>query len=286
MSRADATTVAGRRVTYAEHGDPAGRAVFLLHGTPGCRLGHAFAHEPAAQRGIRIVCPDRPGIGGADPAPGRTIAGYAGDVLGLADALGIDRFTVLGYSGGGPYALACAAGCGPRLTSTGLMAGVGPLDRPGARDGLAPSDAQMFEMVEHRPAAARRQMRLVALAARLSPALVRRSFAGELSEPDRAALATQDPRELANALREAMAQGPGGVIEDYRLLVSPWRLDWPAVTAPVHLFQGDADQMVPMRHAETVHDLLPAGMATLHPLPGVGHVSIQNHIGTILDELP
>ena len=72
---------------------------------------------PARERGLRVICPDRGGIGGSAPLPGRTVRGYADEVLRLADALGLDEFAVLGYSCGGPYALSCAAGCGPRLTA-------------------------------------------------------------------------------------------------------------------------------------------------------------------------
>lgn len=137
-----------RGVALVEHGDPTGKPVFLLHGTPGCRLGHEFADVPARERGVRVVVPDRGGVGGSAPVPGRTLAGYAGELLELADALGIEEFAVVGYSGGGPFAVACAAGCGPRLTSVGLMASAAPIDdRPGAREGLAASDL-------HRPGGA------------------------------------------------------------------------------------------------------------------------------------
>src|SRR5947209_3189109 len=95
-----------RRVGVASHGDPDGRLVFLNHGTPASRLGFEFTDAPARERGIRVLCPDRPGIGRSDPQPRRTLAGWADDVVALADVLNVDRFAVRGYSGGGPYALA------------------------------------------------------------------------------------------------------------------------------------------------------------------------------------
>ena len=116
----------GRRVCLVTHGDPDGQPVFFFHGTPASRLGHEFTSEPAKEQGIRVLCPDRPGIGRSDPKPGRTIADYATDVKDIALALGLGRYGVVGYSGGGPYALACGAadtrsgrrrrgdgGCGP-----------------------------------------------------------------------------------------------------------------------------------------------------------------------------
>jgi pimeloyl-ACP methyl ester carboxylesterase len=97
----------GRRVSIASHGDPKGIPLFLFHDTPGSRLELHYVGGPAKQRGVRVVCPDRPGVRRSDPHPERTIRGYADDVSALADALGFERFAVLGYSGGAPYALAC-----------------------------------------------------------------------------------------------------------------------------------------------------------------------------------
>jgi pimeloyl-ACP methyl ester carboxylesterase len=119
-------TIAGRRVALVEHGDPKGLPVFLLHGTPASRLGHGFADRRGRERGARLIVPDRAGIGRSDPWPDRTVAGYAGEVTALADAFGIDRFAVIGYSAGGPYAIAVAAGAGDRVRGVGLMAGAAP----------------------------------------------------------------------------------------------------------------------------------------------------------------
>src|SRR3954467_7803425 len=193
----------GRRVAYSEHGDPAGgpaaragEPVFFLHGTPDCRIGKQYLGRPAVRRGLRVICPDRPGIGGSDPQPRRTVAGYAADpprpraapaadLLRLADALDVDRFAVVGYSGGSPYALSCAAGCGPRLTGTALMAGVGPLDdRPGACEGLSAGDLELLDHALHHPARGAWALRLERLATRAVPALALRQLSGELADPD------------------------------------------------------------------------------------------------------
>lgn len=231
-----------------------------------------------------MICPDRAGIGGSEPIPDRTVRGYADEVLELADALGLDEFAVLGYSGGGPYALSCAAGCGPRLTAAGLMAGLGPIDdRDQARDGLAASDLQLLDLALRHPSRAALQLRVMQAGVRLSPRTAVRQFAGELSAPDRAELARQDPKAVMAFFVEALRHGPSGVITEYQLLGSPWRLNWSAVQAPVHVFQGDADAMVPMHHAQDIVSRLPPDRGQLHVLPGVGHVTIQTHIAEILD---
>lgn len=279
-------TVHGRTVALAEHGDPAGAPVFLFHGTPDSRLGKDFTDAPARERGLRVLCPDRGGIGGSDPVPGRTIAGYAGEVIALADALGIDRFATVGYSAGGPFALACAAGCGPRITGTALMAGAGPIDdRPGAREGLAKSDLEMLENLDDHPRREAMMLRLQKWASQVAPSTAISQISAELTEPDREFLARRSPQEEMSFFVESLRQGPAGVMEEYRLWASPWHLDWAAITTPVEIFQGEDDAMVPMHHAEDIASRLPTGVGRLHRLPGVGHLSIQDHVGAVFDAL-
>jgi pimeloyl-ACP methyl ester carboxylesterase len=254
-------TVAGRQVAVVEHGDPAGRPVFLFHGTPASRLGHGFADRPGRERGARVIVPDRAGIGRSDPVPDRSIGGYAAEATALADALGIGRFAVVGYS-----------------------AGAGPVDdRDGARDGMAPSDRQLMDLSLRDPRRAARLLRMQGLVTRVAPALALRSLAGELSAADRAALADGIGRPTMRSFVEAMRQGGGGVVADYRLYASPWGVAWSVVGVPVEIFQGDADGFVPMHHAEDFVARLPTGLGRLHRLAGVGHLSITAHFGDILD---
>jgi pimeloyl-ACP methyl ester carboxylesterase len=279
-------TVGGRTVALAEHGDPDGAPVFLFHGTPDSRLGKDFTDAPARERGLRVLCPDRGGIGGSDPAPGRTIPGYADEILALADVLVIDRFATIGYSAGGPFALACAAGCGTRITGTALMAGAGPIDdRPGATEGLARSDLDMLDLIATNPRRLAMSLRLQKWATQLVPSVATSQLSGELTPPDKDFLARRDAKEEMSFFIESLRQGPAGVMEEYRLWANAWGLDWAAVTTPVEIFQGDADSMVPMHHAEDIASRLPAGIGRLHRLPGVGHLSIQDHVGEVLDAL-
>jgi pimeloyl-ACP methyl ester carboxylesterase len=289
MSRSEAAAavelaVNGRKIALVEHGDPAGRPVFLFHGTPASRVGFEYTDQPARERGIRVICPDRPGIGRSEPLPSHTLGGYAGEVLALADALAIDRFSVIGYSCGGPFALSCAAGGGPRVTAVALMAGAGPVDdRDGARAGMAPSDLQLMMLSLHQPGKAARQLRIQRFAARLVPRLAVNSIAAEVSPPDRAALAGEIGPATVRSFVEAMRHGPAGVVADYQLYARPWDIAWPDIAVPVHLFQGDADKYVPMHHAEDIVRRLRPGIGHLRRLEGDGHFSITTRIGEILD---
>lgn len=278
-----ATLPDGRRVCFAAHGDPEGWPVFLFHGTPASRLGHEFADASATEIGVRVICPDRPGIGQSDPKPERTIASYAQDVRDVALALGIPRYSVAGYSGGGPYALACGAGTPDAVHAVALMAGVGPTTTPRGLDGLAKSDVQMLKLATGRPAAARALMRVLVRGARLAPKVAVKSFRNELSEVDQEAIDAQEPKAIMAFFVEASHQGPAGPVEDYRLWGGDWGFPLGAVAVPVHVWQGDADQMVPMHHALWMAEQLPD--ATLHRLPGEGHVSIQRHVGAVLESV-
>jgi pimeloyl-ACP methyl ester carboxylesterase len=272
----------GRRVAVAAHGDPEGRPLFLFHGSPSSRLGNEYTDEPARARGIRVLCPDRPGIGRSDPVIRRDVAETATDVAELADALAIDRFAVLGYSGGGPYALAAAARLPARVRAVGLMAAAGPLDRPGARTGLTRSDSLLLALSTRRPWAAHVVLRVVAAYSRLFPAIALRVAKAELSEADRRAMDDRGSMVMAT-FNEAFRQGPRGVIQDYRLLDSAWGFDLADVVAPVQLWHGDADRVVPFARSEEMAGWLPN--AVMHRVPGAGHLTIQLEIGAIFDSL-
>src|SRR5690348_12319336 len=116
----------GRRVAVEEWGSPSGSPVLLLHGTPGSRLGPVPRPLVLYQLGIRLITFDRPGYGRSDRMPGRRVADVAADVLEIADALGLERFGVLGRSGGGPHALACAALLPERTTRAAVLVGLAP----------------------------------------------------------------------------------------------------------------------------------------------------------------
>jgi pimeloyl-ACP methyl ester carboxylesterase len=277
----------GRRVAIASHGDPQGAPLFLFHGIPGSRLGLHYVDGPAKERGVRVVCPDRPGVGRSDPHPERTIPGYADDVGALADALGFERFAVLGYSGGAPYALACGAKLPERVSAVGTMAGAGPHDRPGAREGCSKSDLMLLDLSLRRPFLARLAMFGWAKVARFAPSVALKSLAEDLSEPDRRFLEGEVQQrgaaEVMGLFAEVFRQGGGGAVLEYRLHGRPWGFSFEEMSVPVHLWHDEADLVVPVHHAEDLASRLPD--AKLHKLRDTGHFSIQQHYGTMLDTL-
>jgi pimeloyl-ACP methyl ester carboxylesterase len=110
----------GRLLSYAEYGDPAGIPVIGFHGTPGSRIALQIVSEAAKANNLRVIVVDRPGYGLSDPMRRPSFSLYARDIAELADALSLDRFIRWGASGGGPFALACAAELPKRVISVGM----------------------------------------------------------------------------------------------------------------------------------------------------------------------
>ncbi|MFC1530325.1 alpha/beta fold hydrolase, partial [Gemmatimonadota bacterium] len=129
----------GRTLGYDEYGAPGGTPIFYFHGHPGSRIEWPYFHSDndAIEMNARIIAADRPGHGLSDSKRGRQILDWPDDVVELADALGIERFAILGCSGGGPYAAACAFRIPERLTATAIVCGMGPAEAPGTRDGIS-----------------------------------------------------------------------------------------------------------------------------------------------------
>jgi len=129
----------GRRLGYAEYGDLKGKPIFEFHGNPSSRLGSILFDEAARRLGVRVVGIDRPGMGLSDYKHSRKLLEWPDDVIELANALGIDRFTIVGGSGGVPSVLACAYKIPERLISVGVLFGPRPLGAPGATAGWSRS---------------------------------------------------------------------------------------------------------------------------------------------------
>src|ERR1700729_1587247 len=124
------------RIGFAEFGDPQGRAVFWLHGTPGARRQiPAEARVYAEDNHIRLIGIDRPGIGSSTPHQYENVLAFADDLRTVADTLGIDKMAVIGLSGGGPYTLGCAAALPDRVLAVGGVGGVAPTVGPEAISG-------------------------------------------------------------------------------------------------------------------------------------------------------
>jgi pimeloyl-ACP methyl ester carboxylesterase len=276
--------VGDKTVGVYEYGDPAGRPVMVFHGVPACGAGFTFADEPAGQRGLRLIAPDRPGVGLSTAFDGWTVGSYPSMVTALADALDIDRFAVWGYSGGGPYAVACAAAGGERVTRTAVSAGMGQVGVWAEDADFEKTDRQMLVMSRKRPGMARTMMAIGGRLARMSPKSATKSFAKQVSATDRAVIDTMgSPAEVMALFTQAFLRGSRGVIDDYRAIGQLWGIDLSSISAPMRVFQGDDDPMVPPRHAQELANRVRG--AELVIWPGEGHLATITHVDEILDWL-
>ncbi len=265
--RHELTLPDGRRLAWYEVGDRDGHPVVHNHGGLVSALDVALADEAANRLGIRILAPDRPGIGGSEARPGRTLPDWPDDVAALLDDQGIERCGVIGWSLGGQYALACGWRLADRVERIALVAGCPPLDDRTRRAELVGADARFATWAQHRPRLAAATFAAMGRTARLAPSVFAVSGARVLPAPD-AAVVRRSPAWFAAMSAPALLRAHGQVTE-YRVMVQPWGFRPDDVGMPVDVWQGTADTLVPERWGRELAASLPA--ATLHLVPGAGH---------------
>jgi pimeloyl-ACP methyl ester carboxylesterase len=273
VTETDLEVSGGRTLHLYDAGPGDARLVVIWHhGSPNIGAPPEPLFAPAAERGIRWVSYDRPAYGGSTPRPGRDVASAAGDVAAVADALGIDRFTVMGHSGGGPHALACAALLPERVLGVVDVSGLAPFAAAG-RDwfaGMGPaSEAQL------RAAAAGR--------AALERHLATTGFDPEQFTPADHAALEGVWSWLGAVAGAAVRGGPDGLVDDNLAYVAPWGFELGRVTAPVLLVYGGEDRVVPPSHGRWLADRVPS--AELWLRPGDGHISVLSSAVAALDWL-
>ncbi len=236
----------GRRLGFADFG-PEGRPVLYCHGWPSSRLEPlAFVHL-ARELGVRVIAADRPGYGLSDARPGRTLVDWAADVRELSEHLGLGRFGLLGLSGGGPYALACAARIPELVSGVALVCALGPTDVPGCTSGMVAVNRWLLALARHAPWLAEK---VASASLRLiwgrGEQPIPKRLESNLPEADRRVLADPGLRQaLTASTREALRGGPQGATADGLLYARPWEFDLADIRIPVHLWHGEQDVIVP-----------------------------------------
>lgn len=241
----------------------------------------ASAARVAEECGVRLISPDRPGVGRSDPQPGRTVLDWARDVGELLDILAIDRFAAMGWSLGGQYAAAVGYALSARVSRVAIIAGALPLTEPGVFDGLPSIDRQYIRLSGRAPWLARQCFRAMRFAAACAPSLYGWMAARELGEADGAVLRAEGYAEFARISREALRQAQG-VVEDYNAMIRPWGFAPEELPVPVDVWAGTDDQLLNPNWPRELTRRIP--YATLHWMPG-GHFLAHLYYRDIFDGL-
>lgn len=249
-----------RRLGYGEYGKPDGTPIMYFHGTPGCRFLPSYDIQVAQEVGVRVLVPERPGFGHSDAKAGRTLLDWADDVLELADQLGIERFSIIGVSAGGPYAAACAFKIPKQLHLAAIVSSASPSDAEGVSSPftLAETETWVTGLAEnfHR-----------------DPAGFYDGIVASIPEssPDRAAFDDSAMREFLPAIyAETFRNGPQHMIQDLTLgQYQPWGFPLEDIKANVHIWHGDVDETFALAQGLYLSKHIPN--AKFHVLAGKGH---------------
>lgn len=281
------TVDGGRRVAVRSAGGPSERAVYVIDGTPSGGLLDPPFVAAAAVHGLRCVTHARPGYGDSTRMPGRSVADVAADVRSIADALGLRAIHVVGWSGGGPHALACAALLPGLVRSAATLAGVAPWGAAGLAwlEGMGPENVEEFgaALEGEGPLAHLLQAQRPALA-NVTGTELAAALGGLVRDVDVAALRGASGGWIASSFREAVRAGVWGWVDDDLAFTRPWGFELDAIAVPVTVWQGDLDLMVPFAHGEWLADAIPGAERRL--VAGEGHISlVADRVDEIVDDL-
>lgn len=268
-----------------EYGDPSGDPLLFFHGWPGSGRQAALLDTAAKQNGFRILSPDRPGIGGSTRVLNRSLAAWPALMAELADALNIDRFSMLGVSGGGPYVLACAAALPGRVLAGAVVCGAPPIAELSGHGALSPLYRFLLWVFKYQPRAVRNMFALA------RPFLLWRdaySFLPPIRKflpgPDSDILSDPDTFHSVFVCNADAFIDVDGLFDDAALYAAPWGVRLDAIASPLQFWHGVEDSNFHWSLAEELAARLPT--ATLRIIEDEGHFSLPiRHAGAILAEL-
>lgn len=268
------TLACGRELCYAEYGDPAGRPLMYFHGWPSSRLQGFPLDEVCKEYGVRLIAPDRPGVGKSDLQPERALQDWPEVVAELADYLKWDQFLVIGVSGGGPYAVATAAAFPERVERAAVVCGAPPLASFPDRSAMMWPYRALLAI---RPRAPFLIPALLEFSNWVSKYPVNKppmSWAMKWTSPaDRKAMENQENFEVVTrSFREGISPGMKGITIDGDIYTSDWGIDFEKITVPIEFWHGDEDRNIPFEMVKEYASWIPS--AEPHFLTGEGHYSM------------
>jgi pimeloyl-ACP methyl ester carboxylesterase len=273
----------GRRVAVEVSGSRSGHPVFLMHGTPGSRIGPLPRSMVLHGLGVRLITFDRPGYGESERRQFRQVADVVPDVEAIANELGVEQFAVIGRSGGGPHALACAARLPDRVTRAGILVSLAPWDAEGLDwfAGMSDSNIDAFSLGSTQPEALSAALLRIAAETKLNPASHVANLSPELPESDRRLMADVEPRALlVRNFAEALRDSADGWIDDLLAFCSPWGFEPADIKVPVLVWHGQEDVLSPVAHSRWLADRIPNARMLIQP--GAAHFAALEALPDVL----
>ncbi|WP_344135258.1 alpha/beta hydrolase [Luedemannella flava] len=283
MSQHEVPVGGDRRLMVEVSGNRDGMPVFLMHGTPGSRSGPKPRGSVSYRLGVLLISYDRPGYGRSTRHPGRGVADAARDVAAIADALGIDRFAVVGRSGGGPHALACAALLPQRVVRTAVLVSLAPANARDLNwyDGMTPGNVAAYTWADNDYPALKKELTSRAASLAVDPESMFEGLRTELEAADRRVVDNVAiRRQLAQSYTEALRDGPFGWLDDVLAFRADWGFDLGAITSPVRIWHGADDRFSPVSHAQWLARQIPG--AVIDVRPGAAHFNAVEILPEIL----
>jgi pimeloyl-ACP methyl ester carboxylesterase len=275
-----------RQIAYCEYGDPKGKSVLYFHGTPGSRYEPRLGDQAGKEYGYRILALDRPGMGCSDYVRGRRLLDWPKDISEVVAHLEIEKFGVIGVSGGGPYALACGYALPDRLEFMVLMGSWGPVSEdPALWKAMAPLDRFFGKLSKYAPWMFYVPFSFLGYAAKkMSPQSFIKSLESSMSSADRRLMSDEEmARFFAEDVKEAFRQGVRGPADDAIILYGEWGFGVEEVEVAVDLYHGEEDKFAPFSYAKYLDEKLPN--SKLHSYPGKGHLFVMKSFGQVFEHV-
>ncbi len=285
MPNLELTMPDGRHITgYAD--DEGDTALVFHNGTPGGAVPLSSMIDAARAAGLRVVSANRPGYGESHRLPGRRVVDVVADTHAVLDHLGLGDYLTLGWSGGGPHALACAAAGVPRCRGAATIASVGPyaVDDLDFLAGMGQDNITEFGLAAEGEEALRPFLTEQAAGMReITAADVAGSLETLVDDVDRSFIGEHLADWLASSFRHAVEGSPDGWLDDDLAFAKPWGFELRDIGVPVAIWQGHHDLMVPPAHGEWLAARVPGARAHVHPEHG--HLSLVASLPEILADL-
>jgi pimeloyl-ACP methyl ester carboxylesterase len=274
-----------RILSYAEYGKPNGYPTFFFHGSPSSHLEGAYFHECAMENEIRIIAVDRPGIGESTFMENRKIIDFPNDIVQLADSLGFDKFGIVGWSGGGPVALASAKSISDRLSFVIALGSAAPMDWDGSLDLLHKADRTSAMLSMSHPSLFLFLYSITGFFAKNYPESFRKQTLKRLCDSDKKIWSM--PFNNGNigdwemkAIMESFRQGRSGAGYDAITYFRDWGFKLSEIEYPVHLWHGTSDTLVSIKLGEHIAETIPK--VIFRPISNEGHFFLIEHMKEII----